>query len=100
MSATGLSTAEIVININKRKSRSRSQNNKPPSWIFESEGQGTGHLVDAGVPLRAREGRALRNGGCSDWPAGLDFSMCQLSTPSHGPWTVPASLEEVCTWRR
>ena len=43
MSATGLSIAEIVININKNKSLSSSQN-KPPLYVsavgYYSEGKG------------------------------------------------------------
>lgn len=79
MSATGLNTAEIVININKTKSHSGCQNNKPPCRIlqldiiqkqrasFASEVGREGHLIDAKVPLRVESrGESSRIGSCRD----------------------------------
>lgn len=79
MSATGLNTAEIVININKTKSHSSCQNNKPPCRIlqldviqkqrtsFALEVGREGHLIDAKVPLRAENrGESSGIGGCRD----------------------------------
>lgn len=105
MSATGLSTAEIVINVNKNKSHSGSQNKTAPCRILhldcmQKKRAREGHLPGALVPLRTQEGEGPSlHVGCSGWQAGWDPSMYLFSAPRDLPWMVIASLQEVCTWR-
>lgn len=91
MSATGLSTAEIVISINKNKSHSSSQNNKPPWRILQLDSihkerasvplevGREWHLLCAGVSPEDQEGGESRAGVAAAEIGQVDLTSCIFS---------------------
>lgn len=99
MSATGLSRAEIVINISKQKSpqqQSEQQATQLDIWKAKGRAPDRGWGPSEGRPERGESPAGLVAAVIAR--AARDFNMCCFSAPGDGPWMGPASLEGGVHW--